>query len=169
MYANVRFFSAYTKDLDRKKQMRVTPWLAGLFFLALPVLAAPRHRDPAEWRSSRIVRDTVEVRDSLAAADSVLSGELPGPTPFSPPRRTRFPPGSRRIPFATASAIRSSRHAGTPWTFFARVPSSTRPSPRPRTRPSRSSPTGTASYIIMVTSASNTRACSSPPTTWSTT
>ena len=85
MYANVRFFSAYTKDLDRKK-MRVTPWLAGLFFLALPVLAAPRHRDPAEWRSSRIVRDTVEVRDSLAAADSVLSGELPRPDSLFTPQ-----------------------------------------------------------------------------------
>ena len=85
MYANVRFFSAYTKDLDRKK-MRVTPWLAGLFFLALPVLAAPRHRDPAEWRSSRIVRDTVEVRDSLAAADSVLSAELPRPDSLFTPQ-----------------------------------------------------------------------------------
>lgn len=66
--------------------MRVTPWLAGLFFLALPVLAAPRHRDPAEWRSSRIVRDTVEVRDSLAAADSVLSGELPRPDSLFTPQ-----------------------------------------------------------------------------------
>lgn len=66
--------------------MRVTPWLAGLFFLALPVLAAPRHRDPAEWRSPRIVRDTMEVRDSLAAADSVLSGELPRPDSLFTPQ-----------------------------------------------------------------------------------
>ena len=68
--------------------MRLTPWLAGLCFLALPVLAAPRHRDPAEWRSPRIVRDTAEnVRDSAGlAADSLDAVHLPRPDSlFTPP------------------------------------------------------------------------------------
>ena len=59
--------------------MRLTPWLAGLCFLALPVLAAPRHRDPAEWRSARVVRDTVDARDSLRVIDTLPAVELPRP------------------------------------------------------------------------------------------
>ena len=71
--------------------MRLTPWLAGLCFMALPVLASPRHRDPAERWDIGFSRDTVEQRDTVGRdtlpqpdslgrqTDSLLRGELPQP------------------------------------------------------------------------------------------
>ena len=46
--------------------MRLIPGLALLSFFALPVLASPRHHEPAEWRRAVTVRDSIEVpSDSL--------------------------------------------------------------------------------------------------------
>ena len=88
--------------------MRLTPWLAGLCFLALPVLAAPRHRDPAEWRSPRVVRDTAETRDSIiapvgiTATDSLLAGELPHPDSL-------FTPEADSLAFSLTDSLRFNR------------------------------------------------------------
>ena len=112
MYA----FFQHTQRTWTEKEMRVTPWLAGLFFLALPVLAAPRHRDPAEWRISRVVRDTVETRDTAAprkaieAADSLLAGELPHPDSlFSPQADSLALPNADSLRIQRRDSLRQAR------------------------------------------------------------